>query len=199
MNIYNRVRNYRFLKKVLSGKEKLARKDRSLNLIDTLFRVYSKSKKKSCDRNLAAGVVRKIRNKYPYEVKGWAEAEKQYKEYFNLDRAIKSFSDLKEGDYITLYTDTYAGKGYKEFEYWIGNIYDARVGTTFKLGECRKDYGYFYISEGGDVIGIDDITAYLYSTKEEIEVYEAEERRKNKIKDKIEKLNEEVAKLYKEL
>lgn len=195
MKIITRIRNILFLKKVL-----IENKDVNWNhLVLYGFGTYKNFSKNSFERNLMAAVLKKLRKDNPYQIKGWAKAEKAYKEYLNKENAIKSFSDLKEGGYLTRISNESPVKGDKLFEYYVNKSWNTReeIPYTIKLSYKSERHNYFNVEDDyyGEGVGEDDYTSYLYATKQEIKDYEEEKDRIAAVEKQIEQKQEEIDKL----
>lgn len=199
MNLIVRYKNYRFLKKAL-------REDMKMNwdyFTRSCFKTLRKFKKNGCDRNLATTVIKKYRSKYPYWVKGWTDNQKLYEEYFTLPGAIKSLEEVKEklneGDvYVTMFREFSVYKGEKLFQYSQVSTF-LKQPVVYKLIDYKKKYNSFRIVDNG-LITLDDewMTAFRYSTEEEIAEYKLEIARQKEIQQKINLKQKEISELYNE-
>lgn len=194
--VYWRYRNYRFLKRVL-------KEDLSVNnfwFVKNTFLFYCNYKKNGCERNLAAEALKKVRQKYPYHIKGWTENQKIYEEYFTLPGAIQSLEDVKEllekGDvYVTIFRGESVYKGEKEFQY-------SSVATILKEPIVYKIYdfknGYAWLGKNSFMNLTEEwMTAFRYSTPEEIENHRTKGRKRKELQKKIDRKQKEILELYK--
>lgn len=197
--IYWRYKNYRFLKRLL--KEDL--KIQYPWFLKNVFIFYKDYKKNCGERNLAAAAVKKMRQKHPYHIKGWTENQKIYEEYFTLPGAIKSLKEVKQKWkaekelYVTMFRDTSVYKGEKTFQYSsVGTILKEPV--TYKLYDFKNGYGWLGKNNFMNLTE-EWMTAFRYSTPEEITNHKLEIARKKEIQQRIDQKQKELSNLYKQL
>ena len=116
--------------------------------------------------------------------------------------AIQDFSDLKEGEYLTKFRVEAPVKGEKFFEYYTNMIgYNHKEDSVIQLGKYKEKYEYFQFETPSAYDGVseDDMTAYRYSTNEEIAAYKKEQKRKQDIEAQIKLKHQEISELYSKL
>lgn len=197
--VYWRYRNYRFLKRLL-------KEDLSVDyfwFVRNTFYFYRDYRKQGCERNLAAAALKKVRQKYPYHIKGWTENQKIYEEYFNLPGAIKSLEELKKKwkdekeVYVTMFREESVYKGEKVFEYnSVSTILNGII--VYKVEAWSKAEEYFKLSDGSwHNLNDEWMTAFRYSTPEEIKNYKTKAAQKKRIQKEIDRKQKEISELYK--
>lgn len=198
MRILTRIKNALFLRRVLKGKVTIKNRQQYETII-CCIPVYKSFSKGSKERLLMAAVVKKLRTTFPYETQGWAQAEKMYKEYYQLPRHIK-FKNLKVGDYITRYREDYPVRGYKEHEYYINKewMLGRTLPVTENITEYDKKHNY-YSTDKGNTVDEENITSYLFATKEEVKQHKREYDIKEAKLKKIDKLQREIRHLQGQL
>lgn len=159
------------------------------------FNGYRKFKKGGYERNLLAAVIKKY--KEPYHIKGWAENQKKYQEYFKMDGHINSVKDLwkNKTEYVTMWSNNSYYKGDKSYEYHLCGTY-LDLPQVMKLGKYNKKRNSFSF-ESDNFMTVDDkwLTAFRYSTEEEISDYISRAQENLKIEKEIKQLEEKISKL----
>lgn len=193
-----RIKNLIWLYKVNKNIKLLP--DESYNRYQEKFFYHSKNfwfnkKKYKITRNLAASIIKQIRKEHPYKVIGQTEAEKLYKEYFTLENHIPNFESIKKGIYLKRFRDIYPIKSKKYSKYYINcnpcdyDVYKvvekSEQGGSWKLINFKDDYWVESIDK-------DEITAYIFATKEEIEQFKSRKKEYKSIEDKVKQLYKEI-------
>jgi hypothetical protein len=204
MNVYARIRNILFAKKTLKDISTLDDRSRNLNVM--VFSAYRGFKKNGYERNLMAKMLRVIREKYPYELKGWANYKNKYDEYFNMEGSIKSMSEAIEkfNEFGFLYVTNFRNETYYQVD---NNPYKYTV-MSRALKKGNRVFKMVLLDNKGRVLtnDMDDwaelsedwLTAFRYSTEDEIEKCKFKIDNINSIDDKIDEKYSEIDILRKE-
>jgi hypothetical protein len=197
-----RLKNIYWLYSVNKNISKLEKRKFDDSIYDTVLRItyfYNSfpRKKYKIERGLVASIVKQVRSLYPYQVKGETEAEKLYKEYFTLENHIPSFDYLKKGMYLKRFRNSYPVKGVRYSEYYLN--FESFPCDIYRIKEKSK-YGTWVLTdvEGGywvDSIGDYEITAFLLTTKEEIEEFKSRQKEYKNLEKEIQKKLKEINKL----
>ena len=216
MNPITRIRNINFLHNVTKDKVEVKNQHAFDCTCFSIFGNYKSFKKGGLERNLGAASLWKLRKKFPYQIKGWGDCQKKYNEYFKMNGAINSVEEAidKFKKNVELFVTMYTGSSY----YQVGDnpFHYSECSTMidppiiFKADGVSRNDDKPYISTRIELetirnnirIGqnLDEqwLTAFRYSTKEEIDNFKREKARKEKVQLKIDEKKEELNKLYKE-
>lgn len=154
-------------------------------------------RKNSWARNQVALLIRKIRKEKPYKVQDYSKAKHFYE---NQPKGI-DFSKVKEGSYVVKFTEEYAVKGKRWCEYYIN--FTSGLGL-FKVGKWNDKWGYFRLEDykgeyGSYSLDEEESIMFRFATDEEIKDFENRRKKYLETRKKIDKKQEELTKLYKEL
>lgn len=194
MKLKTHINNLIFLWRE-NKKEKI---DVNLNVEEIVKRAQKTYKRKnSWVRNQVALLIRKIHKEKPYKIQDYSKA----KEFYENQTEPIDFSKVKEGDYVVKFTEEYAVKGKRYCEYYIN--FTSGLGL-FKVGKWNDKWGYFRLEDykgdyGNFSIDEEESSMFCFATDSEIKDFENRHKKYLEIKKKIDKKQQELSKLYKEL
>ncbi len=161
-------------------------------------------------RNLAASIMKQLRNLEPYKPSDYSKAKKMYDEYFQMENHIPSYESLvelvKSGKdvYVVKFRTEQPIKGEKFCEYYINRGGSDRE-VTYKLRDVSESGKYINMeyADGkyADVWGISDgqITDHRFATEDEIMDFKNRGGKLKELNKQLDELQEKKTELYKEI
>lgn len=157
---------------------------------------YAKSfykRKGTWQRKQFAKIIREIRKEKPYQVIDFSEAEKLFKS----QESRFNFREVQEGSFVTKDKEQCAYRGTRFSHYFIDN--DNRKGV-FRVGGWQDSWERYEITDykGYDAYGLREDNHYMFrmSTPKEIEEFKSRQKEYLQKRKQIEKLEQEISKLY---
>ena len=157
---------------------------------------HNYTKKNSWVRNQVALLIRKIRKEKPYRIRDYSEAKLLYDSITPID-----LSKIKKGSYVYKISREEPVKGKRYCEYYINQCGEEGV---FQVQSFEEEYNFWYLlKHNGDsnYCGLceERSRAYRFATNAEIKDFENRRKKYLETRKKIDKKQEELSKLYKEL
>lgn len=176
-------------------KEKVNTKINIDNILKIVSRAYKR--KNSWVRNQTAVLIRKLRKEKPYRIQDYSEAKLLYNSITPID-----LSKIKKGDYVVKFSRKEPIKGKRWCEYYVN---ESGVVGTYKIYKYNDNYDYWsvenYKEDWNTMTSLDEESSRSFRFATEAEIKDFENRRKKYLETKkeIDKKQEELSKLYKEL
>jgi hypothetical protein len=170
---------------------------------------YFKLPKGDVRRNLFASLIKKLRAENPFQPENYTKAKELYDAYFKMEGHIPSFehilNEVKSGKefFVTRFRSEAPVKGERFAEYHINGSYSNST-TVYQLMEPSESETYINMNDpegfaNTSAISVDFFTNYRYSTKEEIEKFKQSTEEIKILRKEIDKKQEEVNNLWKNL